>query len=176
MMAYYKKDPSGGRPPTPYPFPSDPTWGTFRKPRRRRHSTPGKRDHVYTFKRVSHGGPGWVRRAGFLADCRLRTDPRSTRPGNYVSCYNSEPSLHLSIQRKIDEQNAEIASRLPHPRHGANSRGHTGRKRVRFELPELHREHHPKGDLAERFGRLDIKEQPKRCRLCGRQLKGGYRD
>lgn len=101
--------------------------------------------------------------------------PHSPPPGYYVYRQDIEPSADPSIQQKVDAQNAKIAARPPHPRPGANVPGNTGRKSVRFNLPKPRREPRFKESLTERFERLDMEEAPKRCRLCGHRLSGGYR-
>lgn len=173
-MAYYRDDPSGGRPPTPYPFPRDPTWGTFEKPRRRRHSFPTERprDYVYVLKGGSRRSPERVCRRASHADRGRIYDgrPAYRRRGDtqWTERRSSHPSYRDDgIQRKIDAHNEEIAARPSRPG------GVRGRKTVRFELPGHHRA--PKESLMERLERLSLEEPPKRCRLCGRRLKGVYR-
>lgn len=117
-MAYYRVDPSGGRPPTPHPFHSDPTWGTLEKPRRRRHSSPTERpgDYVYVLKRGSHRSPDRVyRRASHADRWRIHGDrPPYRRQGDIQ--WTERRSTYAGyrddlIQRKIDAQNEEIAAR-----------------------------------------------------------------
>lgn len=173
-MAYYRADPSGGRPPTPHPFPSDPRWGTLEKPRRRRHSSPTEKpgDYVYVLKRGSHRSPDRVyRRASHADRWRIHGDRPPYRRQEDTQ-WTERRSTHAGyrddfIQRKIDAQNEEIAARPSRP---GSVRG---RKRVRFELPEHGRA--PKESVTERLERLSLEEPPARCRLCGRRLRGVYR-
>ncbi len=113
-------------------------------------------------------------------------EPPYTEPCHVVQYfYISRPKKRFrhklwDIERKIEEQNAEIAMRPAltmgnYPQHGAQMRldeRSRGKKQVRFVLPEQDYEtsFHP-DYLIRDLGRLSIRKDQKRCESCGQRLR-----
>lgn len=186
-MSYERNDlPS--RPPTPYPFPSDPTWGRFGEHRGPRFHPPARtltrpwQRNVHERSHLSHRyvAPRLQRRASPIWRGRDRSPIavyRKTTEADNCSSYSgkrrdSAADEHASVQERIEKHNAEIARRPPHytwRNYTSDARGQAGNRRVHFRLPvpkardEIHLR-----DLEKEFSGLSMSIG--RCRLCGRQL------
>ncbi|KAI8626624.1 hypothetical protein F5Y19DRAFT_446361 [Xylariaceae sp. FL1651] len=183
------------RPPTPYPFPSDSSWGTIEK-LRNDHYPPCIKDlqrSAYTKKRVTYERPRIYRHVaphnidGQVSTSRDRRDsvPQPSEVPNLNTSHRSaysHPRLaerrrgtigatgNPDVQQQILAQNARIAQRTnPSSRQArrAGARCRADRKRVRFQLPSQRlKSRHSDADLAGQLERLQIEDSKLSVR-CG---------
>ncbi|KAI3331117.1 hypothetical protein F4824DRAFT_70116 [Ustulina deusta] len=175
------------RPPTPYPFPSDPSWEAIGKLRSNRYPPYVKnlKESARTIERVTYERPRIYRHVAphdidsQVPSSRDRRDgvPRLSEVPNSNTNHRpaySRPRLaerrrsaigatgDPDVQRQILAQNARIAQR-PHPSshqaRRADARGRADRKKVRFQLPGRRPEsHHSGADLVGQFERLQVED------------------
>lgn len=173
------------RPPTPYPFPSDPTWGAIKELRGdHRPGVKQRRDAVRVTERIiyRHVAPHEIYRK--LPGGHDRRDAAPGPPATPDSMINNRRGWaglvrgwacrsaigipnHQDVQRQILAQNERIAGR-PLP---ASRPGRAGQKTVHFKLPRDEENRRPWADLVGRFERLQVEEPcSARCSLCGQRL------
>lgn len=188
-MSHYRGDPPGlARPPTPYPFLPDPSWGTIKTPRSDRHP-PYEKQSIRTTERIVYQPPRIHKQ--LLNRNHLAIPWPSEVPNAETDKRHGRSTTQLverrrvaigaedkDIQRQILAQNAKIARR-PRPRQ-AGIPGRADKRRVRFQLPGQGKEtRHREADLVGSLEQLQLEDfrpasarcsscrQPLRCRECG---------
>lgn len=173
------------RPPTPYPFRSDPAWGAIKRSRGGRHplSVKQRKASVCAAERIiyRHVAPHEIRKVSVGQGRRDAAPSPLATPDSIVEHRHARPRTglaepyrsaiditnHRDVQRQIHAQNERIARRPL----STSSPGRAGQKRVHFELPRNAEIRHPGADLVGRFERLQVGEPWfARCNLCGQRL------
>jgi hypothetical protein len=171
------------RPPTPYPFPSDTTWGTFPKSRGASHLPHQKSIIERTiYKRPCRLYRHVVPLSGRLSNHKISRDYSRSVQWKAVSKNALTSDIYVAgrdpnklsvedpaVQRWINAQNTKIADRTPVHRHtsGENILKQT-QKKVHFQIPNRRDD-----NIVEQFDRLRIenhKRPPERCHACRQRL------